>query len=231
MTATTTSRITDTAATAQRSRDRITKSLLGYGVIAGPIYLGTALIQAATRQGFDITKHAWSQLALGDQGWIQTANFVVTGLMIIAGAVGLRRALAAGAGARWAPGLFAAFGLSLLAAAVFEVDPGGSFPVGAPALGAITSADMVHFAAGAIGFSSLFAGLLVFARRLQREQHTGWAWACRIIAPLFLAAFLGMASGTLGEAGISVFVVGMAGVLLLLSLLHAHRYRQLPDTH
>ena len=54
--------------------ERITKSLLGYGVIAGPIYVVTVAAQAATRNGFDPTRHAASQLANGDFGWIQIAT-------------------------------------------------------------------------------------------------------------------------------------------------------------
>ena len=48
---------------------RITKSLLGYGVIAGPLYVVVALAQALTRDGFDLSKHAWSLLANGQLGF------------------------------------------------------------------------------------------------------------------------------------------------------------------
>ena len=59
--------------------DRITKSLLGYGVIAGPVYVVAVAAQEATRDGFDPTRHAASQLANGDFGWVQTATFLITG--------------------------------------------------------------------------------------------------------------------------------------------------------
>lgn len=62
--------------------DRVTKSLLGYGVIAGPIYVVASLAQAVLRDGFDLTRHAWSQLALGGPGWVQVVNFVLTGAML-----------------------------------------------------------------------------------------------------------------------------------------------------
>jgi hypothetical membrane protein len=84
-----------------------TRSLLGYGVVAGVVYVGVSLAQAATREGFDITRHAWSLLANGPYGWIQTANLALTGLMVLAFAAGLRRALRPGRGARWAPRLIA----------------------------------------------------------------------------------------------------------------------------
>ena len=84
---------------------RVTKSLLGYGVIAGPIYVVAVAAQAATRDGFDPTRHAASQLANGELGWIQIATFLVTGAMTIAAAVGVRRALGPGRQSAWASGL------------------------------------------------------------------------------------------------------------------------------
>ena len=45
--------------------DRVTKSLLGYGVIAGPVYVVVALAQAVTRDGFDLARHQWSLLSNG----------------------------------------------------------------------------------------------------------------------------------------------------------------------
>ena len=100
--------------------DRITKSLLGYGVIAGPIYVVVVAAQAATRDGFDPTRHAASQLANGDLGWIQIATFLITGAMTIAGAVGIRRALGPGRSSSWASGLIGGFGAGLVAAGILR---------------------------------------------------------------------------------------------------------------
>ena len=81
----------------------ITRTLLAYGVIAGPVYVLVSLAQALTRAGFDLTRHPWSLLSNGGPGWIQITNFVATGLMTVALAVGLRRALRPGRGGTWAP--------------------------------------------------------------------------------------------------------------------------------
>src|SRR6185503_2729774 len=101
----------------------LTRSLLGYGVIVGPIYMVVSVAQALTRQGFDLGRHQWSLLENGDLGWIQIANFLLSGAMLVAFAVGLRRRLAPGIGSRWAPRLTAVFGVCLMAAGVFTADP------------------------------------------------------------------------------------------------------------
>src|SRR3954468_19744678 len=93
---------------------RIIKSLLSYGIIAGPFYVTVSLVQAFTREGFDLSRHAWSLLSNGDLGWIQITNFILPGLMVVATAVGLRRALTPGRGRVWAPLLLGAYGVSLI---------------------------------------------------------------------------------------------------------------------
>ena len=77
---------------------RVTRSLLAYGIVAGPSYVLVSLAQAATRKGFDLTRHDWSLLANGPGGWLQVANLVLTGLMVVAAAVGCSRSLRGGRG-------------------------------------------------------------------------------------------------------------------------------------
>src|SRR5215217_2090969 len=93
---------------------RVTRSLLGYGIIAGPFYVALSLAQAAARDGFDPTRHDWSLLANGPGGWVQSANLALTGLMVVAAALGYRRALHGKVGQRWAPRLLATYGVGLL---------------------------------------------------------------------------------------------------------------------
>src|SRR5262249_14340506 len=66
-------------------------ALLTCGVVAGPLYLAVVLLQALTRTGFDLKRHPLSSLSLGHLGWIQIVNFVVTGLLVLACAAGMRR--------------------------------------------------------------------------------------------------------------------------------------------
>jgi hypothetical protein len=60
-----------------------TRRLLAGGVIAGPLFVVVAFIQAFTRPGFDLARHPLSLLSLGDLGWIQIANFVATGVVAL----------------------------------------------------------------------------------------------------------------------------------------------------
>ncbi len=74
------------------------KGLLLCGIIQAPLFVAVLLFQFFTRAGFDVRRVPISLLDLGESGWIQSANFVVTGLLALACAAGIRRAFAGGEG-------------------------------------------------------------------------------------------------------------------------------------
>lgn len=203
---------------------RITKSLLGYGIIAGPFYVTVSLAQALTREGFDLSSHAWSLLSSGDLGWIQITNFVLTGLMVVAGAVGLRRALASGRGRVWAPLLIGAYGVSLVGAGIFVADPAPGFPVGTPVPAAMSWHSMLHLVVGGLGFLCLIAGCFVLASRFARDGRTGLAWFSRATGVAFLAGFVGIASGSQGPT-VLAFVAAVLIAWTWMSTVSVKLYR------
>ncbi len=210
---------------------RITRSLLGYGIIAGPVYLAVSLVQVFTRDGFDVTRHSWSLLSNGELGWIQITNLVLTGLMTVLGAIGLRRGLRPGRAAAWAPRLIAAYGVSLIGAGVFRADPALGFPVGTPDnANDVSWHGMLHLTCGAIGFTALIVACFVVARRFAAEGRRGWARYSRATGVLFLAGFVGIASGTASAATTLGFVAAVIIAWTWLSALSVHLYRR-PSRH
>src|SRR5579864_5437528 len=152
---------------------RVTRSLLGYGVLAGPLYVAVALGQSLTRPAFDITRDDTSLLSNGSLGWIQIANFIVTGLMVVAFAVGVSRAMHGG----WAPRLLAVFGIGMIGAGIFAADPMNGFPAGAPAgrPETISVHGMLHIVSAAFGFLCFVAACFVLARRFAAQHRSAWA--------------------------------------------------------
>ena len=67
----------------------VVKALLTCGAIAGPLFVVIFLVEGATRTGYNPLRHPVSSLALGNFGWMQTANFIVAGLLMVAFALGL----------------------------------------------------------------------------------------------------------------------------------------------
>ncbi|HKP39746.1 DUF998 domain-containing protein [Mycobacterium sp.] len=205
---------------------RITKSLLGYGVIVGPIYVVVVAVQAATRDGFDPTRHAASQLANGDLGWIQIANFLITGAMTIAAAVGVRRALGPGRLSAWASGLVGGYGAALVVAGFFRPDPSDGFPPGTPpGIGEVSWHGMVHFAVAGLGFACLIAACFVLAAWFGRAGQASWAWFSRITGVAFGGSFIALSSGSGGAATILVFTAAVILVWAWLTAVSVKLYR------
>jgi hypothetical membrane protein len=157
--------------------DRATRILLSCGVFAGPLFAMVGLIQAFTIPGFDLTHHYLSQLSSGELGWIQIGNFVVAGLLTVAAAVGIRRALRGGMLGRVSPVLLGGFGVGLAAAGVFVADPAFGFPPGTP--DAIptqqTWHSMLHGVAAIVSFTFLVAACFTLGWRFARQREWGWA--------------------------------------------------------
>jgi hypothetical protein len=152
-----------TATTAPVSRT--SRRLLAGLVLANPLWVGVSLIQAATRPGFDLTQSPLSMLASGDLGWIQIGNFIVAGLLAIAGAFGLRRAIPS----RWAPRWVVIYGVGYVLSGVFTLEHQW----------------IAHLIVGIIAFAALVATLITLTRHVARSGHRAAA-AVSIVAAAFV---------------------------------------------
>lgn len=183
----------DTPAPVARGVDRPVnapaRALLLCGVVAGPLFLLLIVGQAMSRDGFDARRHPLSMLSLGEYGWIQTANFLVCGLLILASVVGLRRTLEPKTpGRAWGTWLLGVYGASLIWAGVFPTDPADGYPPGTPGgLPAQVSWHGLLHNLAPLGMGlALSVACLVFARRFARDGQRGWV-LYSVLAP---AAYL-----------------------------------------
>ena len=164
-------------AVTSRTRPEITRALLTCGIAAGVLFLVVSFGQVVTRSGFDLTLHPLSALALGDLGWLQIINFVLTGLLAWAFAAGLRRSLHPGRAGTWGPRLVAAYGTGLICAGILVTDPAYGFPAGAP-VGLpeqLSGHAVLHGVSAMVAFMSLVVACFVFTRRFTGRRQ--WAWA------------------------------------------------------
>ncbi|MCW3817929.1 DUF998 domain-containing protein [Micromonospora sp. DR5-3] len=203
-----------------------TKTLLTCGVVAGPLYVVVVVLQILTRDGFDISRHPASMLSNGGQGWIQIANFVVSGLLFVACATGLHRVLgpAARPGGTWGPRLIGAFGAGMLGAATFSADPADGFPPGTPTGPPTTMSwpAAVHFLVAGIAFLALVAACFVFARRFGATGRRAWAAFSGVTGATFLASW-SLIFALQGSRPANVaFALAIALALAWASLLAAH---------
>lgn len=162
----------------QAGEARLTRWLLVGGVVGPLLFIVVLLIEGATRPGYSAWQTDGSYLSLTSQGWEQIANFLVSGLLCIGGAVGVARVWRTGRASVWWPRLLGLFGLGLVVAGVFVTDPGGGYPPGAPINGSPqTWHGWVHGLNGLVLFNIVLpAACFVVTRRFAAEPvGRGWA--------------------------------------------------------
>ena len=192
------------------------KSLLNGSILAGPIYIIVGIAQILTREGFDITRHPLSFMSLGDQGWIQITNFIVTGLLVIAGAIGLRRAAQADKRLKRGALLIGIYGLGVLGGGIFVTDPALGFPPGTPDTypEAMSWHGLLHFVFGQIGFLALIIANFVYARYFATNQLRGWAMFSALTGGIFLFAIVATVATAGGEGAVWALLALYAAVIL-----------------
>lgn len=186
------------------------------GAAAGPMFVVAFTAIGARRTGYDWRRHAVSSLAAGEDGRLQRANFVLTGLLYAIAAPELARSARRVAGPRVVPVLVGAAGVGLVGAGVFVTDPVAGFPPGADVRGSgvDTRARVPQSRSGTLHNLSgvpVFAGIPVAAASCAvaaaRRGEPGWAavaaGACLLMTgctALFGAAF-GGAPGLAAHGG------------------------------
>jgi hypothetical protein len=161
--------------------------MLAAGAVGALLFVVVFLVAGAARPGYNPLRHPVSSLAIGGDGWVQVANFVVTGLLLLAFAGGL---WADGETGRWVPLLLGLLAVGLVGAGVFVADPIGGYPPGTPQQPVRTSAGALHDLFSTPVFTALPAACFVLARRFAVRGRPGWAAYSAGTGAVFLAAFV-----------------------------------------
>src|SRR5215475_8684245 len=139
------------------------------GAVAGPLFTVVWVVAGASRANYDPLRHFISLLSIGEFGWTQIANFVITGSLLLAFALGLRRARLPESGTVFGPLLFALIGACLIAAGIFVSDPHFGYPPGTPPVPIErTTHGLLHDIVGIPVFLGLPIGSLIFSYRFAK---------------------------------------------------------------
>jgi uncharacterized protein DUF998 len=169
----------------------MTRLLIACGAIGPLLFIVVFLIEGATRPGYSAWHNFVSDLSLSNQGWMQIANFLVCGVLMLCFALGLRQVLRSGKGAVWGPLLLGVFGLSLLIAGLFVTDPSlGYYPPGTSS-SPQTLHGTIHGANAPLAFGSLTIAIFVLTRRGASDPAwRGWALYSLVTGIIFVGSFI-----------------------------------------
>jgi Protein of unknown function (DUF998) len=215
-----------------------TRFLITCGAVGPLLFILVFLIEGATRPGYSAWHNYVSSLGTSPQGWMQIANFLVCGLLVLCFAVGLRQVLHSGKGSVWGPLLIGIFGLALIVAGIFVTDGSLGYPPGSTNRGGPqTIHGTIHGVAGLIAFSTLAIACFVMSRRFAGDPNwKGWA-LYSFIAGLLVAVFFvaSTAVSALDEGGIlpgsptgllqRIAIIAGWGWISLLAISLLRRYR------
>jgi hypothetical protein len=202
---------------------QLTRLLLGCGMIAGPIYMIVGLAQILTREGFDVTRHPLSMMSLGDLGWIQITNFILTGILVVLGAIGLHRSVEADK--RWRLGalLIGLYGIGVIGGGVFVPDAALGFPPDTPDVYPETMSwhALLHFIFAQLGFLALIIATFIFARHFAAAKLPRWAAYSVFTGSFFLAAIVASIAAMGAAWTMMALYLAVASAWLWLSALTA----------
>jgi len=138
------------------------------GAIGPVLFVATFTIEGWRRPGYDAVAMYISELSLGSRGWVQIANFVVFGALLLVFARGVVAELRDGKASRAGPILLAIIAGAFLLSGPFVMDPATTIPEDLSLPGA------VHLVLGAIVFSLMPASCVVLWRRFREDPR--WRW-------------------------------------------------------
>lgn len=209
----------------------VTRSMLGWGVLAGPIYLGVGLLLALTRTGFDLSEHPLSLLMLGDDGWMQRANLIVSGLICAVAAIGFRRAMNRTGSPSRAPVLLLGFAVGLVGSGIFAPDPVEGFPPGAAS--EVTASGLLHLAFGALQFVCIAAACFLTARWIARRGDAGWSRYAQASGVAIVLGFVGGAAMSQSSLGVLLLWCAVVAAYAWIAATSVYLWRTVPhpDAH
>jgi hypothetical protein len=135
------------------------------GMIGSVLFFAIFMVEGWLRPGYSAREMFVSELSLGLRGWIQIANFVVSGLLFLVFARGVAPALQTGSAARAGPILLAIIGGSFVASGIFVMDPVTTPP------DEMSLSGRLHVAFGAVVFMLMPVTCFVFWRRFRADAR------------------------------------------------------------
>lgn len=189
----------------------LARKLLACGMIGPLFFIIVFLIEGATRAEYSPLRQPVSSLSIGELGWMQQANFLITGLLLIVFASGLwqRRS------SFWGPVLIGLVGLGLIGAGFFVTDPMNGYPPGTPLVPIVRSTHgKLHDLFGVPVFLGLPIACFVFARQFAKLRERGWSIYSILSGIGMFVAFVVAGMGFSQTPGFTDF----AGVFQRLSL-------------
>ena len=168
-----------------------TKLGLLCGTIACPLFLMVVLIEGAIRPNYSSLLYPLSSLSIGDHGWIQTLNFILTGILLFVFSFGLKQHCNNINEKFRGPLLIRYVGFGLIGAGIFVTDPIFGYPSNeALILRQFTFHGRLHDVFSMFVFVCLPWACFVFRKYFITLENKVWANYSSFTAYAMIGAFI-----------------------------------------
>ena len=176
--------------------DAKAKTLLLCGAIAGPLFITAVLIEGAMRADYNSFRYPLSSLSIGELGWMQIANFILTGILLFIFSIGLRRVFNSSERKFSGPLLIMLVGIGLIGAGICYTDPVYGYPPDKPLmLAQFTIRGHLHDTFSMLVFICLPSACFVFRKRFVATAKSGWATYSSVTGFAIIVTFILAAMG------------------------------------
>ncbi len=137
------------------------------GIIGSVLFVGIFTVEGFLRGGYDPLKMYISELSLGSRGWIQMANFVMIGLLLLVFSRGIAAEFKTGPASRGGVWILAVIAVLFVVSGFFVMDPADT-----PST-RLSFQGTIHGLAGGIIFLLMPICIFVFWRRFRIDPDWG----------------------------------------------------------
>jgi hypothetical protein len=153
-----------------------TKILIACGPVACLLSTLAVFIEGATRADYNSFRYPLSSLAIGESGWTQISNFIITGSLLFLFSVGLKKIFNSTNEKFRGPLLIRLVAIGLIGAGICYTDPVYGYPPDKPLLLAqFTLRGHLHDGFSMLVFICLPAACFVFRKRFIAAGKKAWA--------------------------------------------------------
>jgi hypothetical protein len=174
-------------------KNRNIKWFILCGAIGALIFTFSWIIQETFIESYNPLMAPVSSLVLGPFAWIQTATFLITGILIVLFAFGLfntSKSEYKGV-SKWAPILIAICGIGLIGAGCFATDPMNGYPEGTPLVNENPSLNsIIHQLFSSFLFFGIPIASFIFGNYFANKKELKWLIYSFLSGIIFLIAFL-----------------------------------------
>ncbi|WKA59281.1 DUF998 domain-containing protein [Planococcus shenhongbingii] len=168
-----------------------TKKLLTAGLMAGPLFTLSWLIDGASREGYNPLRHPVSSLSIGSNGWIQAATFLIVGILLLGFSLALIRILRSQGVSVGGPRLLALCAIGLIGAGLFVCDPLSGYPSGLHTARSDRSiSGILHDMFSAFLFIGYPIAAFKFYKIFVQKKESAWANYTKFSALAFICFFI-----------------------------------------